>query len=189
MSNVEDHVRLESQMRGGMCFLAQRYARANNPYLSCYNPKEPSSCIVSMDVNNLYGFCMCEPVGDFRWLSPEEISVFDVSNISRRSPTGYLLEEGVLYKKAAQDFHDFPLAPEHLAINTRMLSYYQRHLLFDKNIPFTESKKLTPNFYAKKHYILHYRNLKFYLKHGMTLKNLSSIGIFPIGLVTKLHKF
>ncbi|GFQ88987.1 uncharacterized protein TNCT_312881 [Trichonephila clavata] len=126
-SKVEDYVLLESQMRGGMCFLAQRYARANNPYLSCYNPSEPSSYIVNLDVNNLYGFCMCEhlPVGDFRWLSSEEIAVFDVSNISRYSPTGYLLEVDLLYSKSAQDLHDFPLAPEHLTIKNRMLSDYQ----------------------------------------------------------------
>ncbi|GFQ87547.1 uncharacterized protein TNCT_315781 [Trichonephila clavata] len=109
-SKVEDYVLLESQMRGGMCFLAQRYARANNPYLSCYNPSEPSSYIVNLDVNNLYGFCMCEhlPVGDFRWLSSEEIAVFDVSNISRYSPTGYLLEifTNDVYKDFKNEFSD-----------------------------------------------------------------------------------
>ncbi|KAF8791615.1 hypothetical protein HNY73_006456 [Argiope bruennichi] len=94
LSNVEDYVLLETQMRGGICFLGQRYAQANNPYLSCYNPDEPTNYIVNLDVNNLYGHCMSEylPVGDFRWLSPEEIAVFDLANVSRYSETGYLLE-------------------------------------------------------------------------------------------------
>ncbi|GFX86525.1 hypothetical protein TNCV_3727941 [Trichonephila clavipes] len=74
-------------MRGGICFLGQRYAHANNPYLSCYNPSEPPNYIVSLDVNNLYGFCMSEylPKGDFRWLLPEEIANFNVMTISRSS--------------------------------------------------------------------------------------------------------
>ncbi|GFV15240.1 uncharacterized protein TNCV_787311, partial [Trichonephila clavipes] len=94
LSNAEDYVWIESQMRGGICFLGQRYARANNPYLSCYNPSEPPNYIVSLDVNNLYGFCMSEylPKGDFRWLLPEEIANFNVMTISRSSSTGYLLE-------------------------------------------------------------------------------------------------
>ncbi|XP_055938352.1 uncharacterized protein LOC129989243 [Argiope bruennichi] len=180
LSNVEDYVLLETQMRGGICFLGQRYAQANNPYLSCYNPDEPTNYIVNLDVNNLYGHCMSEylPVGDFRWLSPEEIAVFDLANVSRYSETGYLLEVDLLYDKSAHDFHDFPLAAEHLNINKQMLSDYQKKILSEKNIPFTECKKLTPNFYPKKRYILHYRNLKYYLKHGMSLKKIYRILAF-----------
>ncbi|GFT55871.1 DUF1758 domain-containing protein [Trichonephila clavipes] len=89
-------------MQGGICFLGQRYAHANNPYLSCHNPCEPPNYIVSLDVNNLYGFCVSEylPKGDFRWLLPEEIANFNVMIISRSSSTGYLLEVDLMYDES-----------------------------------------------------------------------------------------
>ena len=36
-------------------------------------------------------------------------------------------------------------------------------------------KKLIPNFYAKKQYIVHYRNLQFYVSHGMKLVRIHRI--------------
>jgi len=44
------------------------------------------------DVNNLYGWEMCQslPYADFRWV--DDISNFNVMNVALDSPTSYILE-------------------------------------------------------------------------------------------------
>ncbi|GBN80352.1 hypothetical protein AVEN_258587-1 [Araneus ventricosus] len=42
LSNVNDYIWFESQMRCGICFLGKRYEKANNPYISdTYNDSKP----------------------------------------------------------------------------------------------------------------------------------------------------
>ena len=55
---------------------------------------EPVS-IAYLDANNLYGYAMSKPmpVGDFRWLSKEEIKNLNMdSDISEECNTGYIFE-------------------------------------------------------------------------------------------------
>jgi len=55
----------------------------------------PTRCVVTyLDANNLYGSARSEPlpVGDFRFLTPEEISQLDLMNIAEDSPTGYIID-------------------------------------------------------------------------------------------------
>src|SRR6218665_605609 len=48
----------EKGMRGGVSAICNRYAKANNPYLSeGYDPTEEASYITYLDCNNLYGYC------------------------------------------------------------------------------------------------------------------------------------
>jgi len=50
--------------------VSNRFATANNKYLDNYNSSLPTSHILSMDVVNLYGYCMLSklPCGNFRFL-------------------------------------------------------------------------------------------------------------------------
>ena len=89
---------------------------------------------------------------------------------------GYALEVDLWYPDDLHEAHnDYPLAPEHLEITPDMLSPYSKHLLekLGKK-PAQNNKKLVPNLMNKKNYIVHYRNLKFYLDMGL--------------LVTKTHR-
>ena len=45
------------------------------------------------------------------------------------------------------------------------------------NIPIDNVKKFLPNFLDKEKYVLHYENLKLYLRLGLKLKNISCIRI------------
>jgi len=61
---------IEKGFRGGISYIAHRYAKANNKYLSDYNPELEDSYLMYLDANNLYGWAMCErlPTGNFKWV-------------------------------------------------------------------------------------------------------------------------
>ena len=79
-----------------------------------------------------------------------------------------------------QDFtNDLPPAPDHLIIKYEMLSDYSKKLCDKFNLKHTlPSRKLTPNFYPKKNYVVHYRNLQCYLNLGMELQKIHRILAF-----------
>ena len=51
---------IERGLRGGISMAANNYAKANNKYLSDYNPSKPSNFIFYLDANNLYGWAMSQ---------------------------------------------------------------------------------------------------------------------------------
>ncbi|XP_066157689.1 uncharacterized protein, partial [Euwallacea fornicatus] len=78
-------------IRGGVSVYSSRYSEANNKYMFDYDPVKPSKYLLYLDVNNLYGKAMCEPLpyGGFEWI---EDTNFDVLTIPDDSPVGYILQ-------------------------------------------------------------------------------------------------
>ena len=73
ISDPAMYMMIEGGMRGGVCMLSRRYAKANNPALGpLYDPSLPTSHILYLDANNLYGWAMSGvlPSGDFQWVDP-----------------------------------------------------------------------------------------------------------------------
>ena len=106
---------IEENIRGGVSTINHRLFTANNQYLSNYNPNIPTSYIMYVDANNLYGKGMSEklPTGNFRSLSKEEVDMFSVHNIDAEGETCYILDVNLEYPKAIHDLHnDYPLAVE-----------------------------------------------------------------------------
>jgi hypothetical protein len=70
---------------------------------------------------------------------------------------------------------DYPLAPESMKISDDMLSDYSKKLKQKLNIGNSNVPKLVPNLYDKKKYVVHYRNLKFYLEQGLKLTKIHRV--------------
>ena len=125
ISDIAKYLFIEKGLRGGISYIAKRYAKANNKYMNDYDPKKLSTFITYLDMNNLYGWAMSEylPYGGFKWL--KNVDEFDVMSVSEKSPIGYFLEVDLEYPDELHELHnDYPLAPKKLAVPFDMLSIY-----------------------------------------------------------------
>ena len=162
ISEIDKYLFIEKGLRGGISYIAKRYAKANNKYMNDYDPKKPSTFISYLDMNNLYGWAMSEylPYERFKWL--KNIDKFDIISISEKSPRGYFLEVDLEYPEESHELQNvFSLAPEKLAVSSDMLSKYCKTIADKYEIKVDDVKKLIPNLGNKtKHYLLLYKNLQ-----------------------------
>ena len=124
ISDTDKYLFIEKGLREGISYIAKRYAKANK-YINDYDPKNLSTFITYLDMNNLYGWAISEnlPYGEFKWL--KNVDEFGVMSISEKSPIGYFLEVDLEYPDELHKLHnDYPLAPEKLAVSSDMLSNY-----------------------------------------------------------------
>ena len=164
---------VESSIRGGISVVTSRLATANNPLVDGYDVTKPTSYVCYYDAVNLYGATMIKqlPVGDFRFLSEEEIASFDIAKVNPNGSTGYLVQADILYPSELHDRHnDLPLCPSHLEITKNILSDVTIQLGEKHGQKFQPQKKLAPTLENKKEYICHSSNLKFYIEQGLVLK-------------------
>ncbi|KAE9521636.1 hypothetical protein AGLY_017932 [Aphis glycines] len=144
---------IENSIRGGITQSTKRYAKANIPNIEGlnYNSNEPITWLTYLDCVNLYGKSMLTelPFKDFEWVDDLNI---DVTKIADDSEVGYILEVDVDYPKNLHKTHnDFPFLP---------LNEYP---------PNSNVKKLLTTLLPKKNYIVHYKNLKQAISHGLKL--------------------
>ena len=57
-SDIDMYLFIEKGLRGGISYIAKRYAKANNKYMKNYDPTKPSKYITYLDINNLDGWTM-----------------------------------------------------------------------------------------------------------------------------------
>ena len=132
-----------------MCHASVRYARANNKLMgSMYDPTTPTSNIIKVDANNLYGWAMSQemPDGEFDWVSLEEcrnmeqtinfvdgrIAIFDLGIFDHRvldEKKSFILEVDLKYLPELHDRDDdYPLAPEVMTIEPEITGEKQQNL-------------------------------------------------------------
>ena len=71
--------------------------------------------------------------------------------------------------------NDYPLAPEKLEISHDILSNYCSNIAKKYDIKTGGVNKLVPNLGHKSKYVLHYRNLQYYLSLGIKLVSVHRI--------------
>ena len=58
LTNIDMLLMVEKGIRGGICQLIHRHAKANNKYMKNYNKDIISSYLMYVDANNLFGWAM-----------------------------------------------------------------------------------------------------------------------------------
>ena len=61
-------------LRGRVSYIANRYSKPNNKYLSDNDKNKDSSYLMYLDANNRYGKAMSQPLptGRFKWLKEDK---------------------------------------------------------------------------------------------------------------------
>ena len=78
-----------------------------------YNSKAPSTYLVYVDANNLYGYAMSQKLPikyNFKWCDALEMFTSDfIKNYDNDSDTGYVLKVDIVYPKELHESHrDLP---------------------------------------------------------------------------------
>ena len=145
--------------------VSKRYAKANNPYVPGYDPSKPTMYIPYEDANNLYGWAMSKPLPnrDFKWkrVMPTEEEILKKKENAKN---GWILEVDLQYPAELHEEHNsYPLAPEKKVVKKEWMSDYQKRLMEDLELKPLDSEKLLLTLEDKSNYVVHYRNLQFYL--------------------------
>ena len=148
-----------------------------------FDKTKPSTFIQYLDASNLYGWAMSQklPTHGFKWIDVNKSKVLKLLE-KKDTNQGFMFEVDLDYPESLWDSHnDYPLDPE--------------------NIKIDKIDKLICSFIPKRHYVVHYKNLKQYLKEGIkTGVNKKVIGKFKdeaagkqithfVGLRPKLYTF
>ncbi|GET62619.1 hypothetical protein RIR_jg23070.t1 [Rhizophagus irregularis DAOM 181602=DAOM 197198] len=180
ITDQDMYMMVEQGLRGGISMVSKRYARANNPGMGegKWTADKPKSSILYLDANNLYGWAMLQylPTGNFHWIKEEN----ELSNIQRQiesneipddSSEGYILKVKLEYPQALHSQHtDYPLAPERMKVKKEWLSKKQQEIIACSGQRYTPTDKLIPNLFDKDEYVVHYRNLQYYVSQGLVIK-------------------
>ena len=129
ISDIDMQLFVEKGLRGGISYIAHRHGKANNKYMSSYNPQEENSYLMYLDANNLYGWAMSQPLpyGHFKWLDFKDPEEINLDNYHENSNKGIILEVDLEYPEELHDLHnDYPCAPEKIIVTNDMLSPYCR---------------------------------------------------------------
>ena len=183
---------IQPNIRGGICHASVRFARANNKLMgSLYDPRQPTSYIMEVEANKVYGWAMSQemPVNDFEWLSQDQcrairqllnyadgrIAIFDTGLFDHRENNednkSYILEVDLEYPPELHERDDdYPPAPEVMTIEPEITRENQHNLraqYFGAACPY--SRKLICSFLPKNHFVVLGQLLRFYLDRGLRL--------------------
>ena len=178
MTDIDMFQFIEKGMRGGISYIANRYGKANNKYMTDYDKNKPSKYIMYLDANNLYGWAMSQylPTGGFKWLKQNKIDNLDLKKYDKENKKGIILEVDLEYPEKLHDLHnDYPLAPEKVKVTDNMLSNYCKKIADKYNISTGLVYKLIPTLSKKEKYVLHYRNLQLYIDLGLKLTKIHRV--------------
>jgi len=175
---------IKPSIRGGISGVSTRYAKANNKLMGpLYDPTKPSSYIMYVDANNLYGWSMGQqlPDGDFKWMTQQECNdATEALGVNGNETTReaffggerhYILDVELEYD---QNFHDrdddYPMAPRMMDIETRITGpkQHELHLKYYGQAK-AYSRKLVACFLPLHNYVVLGELLHFYLLFNMKL--------------------
>ena len=116
LTDIDMVLFVERGIRGGISQCSNRYCRANNPYVTDYNPTEDTTYLMYYDVNNLYGSVMMQHLlyGGFEWVDNVEQDF--PWNVADDSEIGYILEVDLDYPQHIPDsYKDLPFCSQKMS--------------------------------------------------------------------------
>ena len=121
----------------GICEAVTKYKKVNDKYMKNYDSNKPSSYLMHVDANNLYGYAMSKKLsyGNFTWI--DHVSIFTedfIKSYNENSDTGYLPAVDVVYP---QNRHESQKYLPFLPVKTKI----------------EKGTKLSWNFNDKKYYL------------------------------------
>ena len=144
-----------------------------------YVKSDENNKITNANATNLYGHSMSQ------MLPYDEIDIWHghpdkywkwldiILNTSDDSEIGYFLEVDLKYPDNIKEKTKyFPFCPENRKKNPNKYNEYMKSI---KPENYTKSKKLICDWTNKKKYLIHYRMLKFYVRHGMIVEKIREI--------------
>ena len=107
------------------------------------------------------------PLNQFELI--EDVALETILQTDDEGDVGFIVEVDLEYPDALHDEHaDYPLIPYHMITNRYLeLSDYQTTLRSALSLTSSKSSKLRQTFHPKKNYVVHYRNIKFYVDSGI----------------------
>ena len=155
---------LENGIRGGISgVMGDRYVKSSK-----------KKNIVYVDANKLYGFGMSQPLpyDNFKF-ETDSVCLEEILNTPDDNDIGYFLEVDLEYPyNIRQKTLHFPFAPENKTVPKNDFGPYMKSIM-PKN--YVSHKKLICNWTDKRNYLNHYRMLKFYVRHGMKIKQVHRV--------------
>ena len=155
---------LENSIRGGISgVMGDRYVKSDE-----------NKNILYVDATNLYGFAMSQslPYDEIKF-ETENVCLEEILNTPVDNDIGYFLEVDLEYPyNIRQKTKYFPFCPENKTISKNDFGPYMKSIM-PKN--YVSHKKLICDWTDKRNYLIHYRMLKFYIKHGIKIKQVHSI--------------
>ena len=154
---------LENNMRVGISgIMGDRYEQSDN------NKK-----ILYVDANNLYGWAMSESLPYDEIEFDRNVKLEEILNTPDDSDTGYFIEVELKYPdNIKHKTKHFPFALENKKIYPDNFSAYMKTIKPDT---YNQSNKLICDWSDNKNYLIHYRMLKFYVRHGMTVDKVHTV--------------
>ena len=153
LSDYDQLLMFKNGIRGGVSMISKRHAKANNKYMGeAYDSSKPPSFVTYLDANNLYGWAMSKPLptSGFKWMTEDELNNWE--SLTSEEGVGCVLEVNLDYPEKLHSLHnEYPLCPESVKLDGSTVA------------------KLIPNLNDKKHYVLHYENLKQCVSLGLKI--------------------
>ena len=152
----------ENNIRGGISsVMGDRYVRSNE-----------NKNILYEGANNLYGWALSESLTYDEIKFARLVKLEDILNTPDDSDIGYFVEVDLRYPdKIKEKTQNFPLAPVKKN-DPDNFSDYMKEIIPDT---YTQNKKLICDWSDKKNFLVQYRMLKFYVRHGMIVDKVHSV--------------
>ena len=145
----------------------------------CYVKSDENKKIIYMDATNIYGHTMIQtlPYDEIEmWHGHPDLYMYKLQEILHSpddSDTGYFIEVDLSYPDNIKEkTKNFPFCPENKFIPKEK---YNEDMKKKQPKNYTKSKKLICDWTDEKNYLVHYRMLKFYVRHGMVVEKIHDI--------------